>query len=76
MNNTRRKSIQRIINGITALKEDLEVLLDEEQEYLDNIPENLQESDRALAAEDAIDNLSSAQDSLEEVVEYLSAAAE
>jgi hypothetical protein len=40
------------------------------------MPENLQESDRALAAEDAIDNLSSAQDSLEEVVEYLSAAVE
>ena len=71
MNNTRRKSIQKIINGITALKEDLETLLDEEQEYLDNMPDNLQESERAEVAPDAIDNMETAIDNLDECVDTL-----
>ena len=71
MNNTRRKSIQKIINGITALKEDLETLLDEEQEYLDNMPDNLQESERAEVAQDAIDNMETAIDNLDECVDTL-----
>lgn len=71
MNNTRRKSIQKIINGITALKEDLETLLDEEQEYLDNMPENLQESERAEVAQDAIDNMETVIDGLDECVDTL-----
>ena len=42
MNKIRRKSLTEIKDKIEDLKTELELLLDEEQEYLDNIPENMQ----------------------------------
>lgn len=71
MNNTRRKSIQNVISRIEELKEDLETILDDEQEYLDNMPENLQESSRAEAAQEAIDNMEMVVNSLDECIDTL-----
>lgn len=71
MNNTRRKSIQNVISRIEELKEDLETILDDEQEYLDNMPENLQESSRAETAQEAIDNMEMVVNSLDECIDTL-----
>ena len=46
MNKVRRKEITECLNTLSTLKDELQVLLDEEQDYFDNIPENLQTSER------------------------------
>ena len=66
MNNAIRKEINKIIDDLASLYSDIETLMDEEQEYLDNIPENLQGSEKYATAEDAVTNLQSALDSLDE----------
>ena len=45
MNKERRKSLREIQSKLERLGEDLEALKEEEEEYRDNMPENLQESD-------------------------------
>jgi hypothetical protein len=75
MNNNRRKAISRVIEQLEIIKNDIEVILDEEQDSFDSMPENLQDSERGQVSQDAIDNLESAVDSIEEVLESLNEAA-
>lgn len=74
MNNVRRKKIDEAISlteklqdSIQELREMIEEIKDEEQEYLDNMPENLQSSERYIAAEAAVENLEGAMDTLDEL---------
>ena len=76
MNKARRKELTDIYHGIAELMERLEIVLDEEQECLDNIPENLQGSERYERAENAVSSLESAFDSLSEAFDYIDAAQE
>lgn len=76
MNKIRRKELQVIIDHLYELKGNLEDLLVEEEESRDNIPENMQESERYEKADEACDNLSSAVDDLEEVISSIEAAVE
>lgn len=46
MNKIRRKNLQSIIDQLEELKGSLEDLQAEEEEYRDNIPENMRESER------------------------------
>ena len=72
MNAERRKKLAAVAEFIAdELKSALEELRDEEQDYFDNIPENLQQGERYEQAESALDNLESAISSLEETVGYL-----
>lgn len=54
----------------------LESVKDEEEEYMENIPENLQSSERYEKAENAVDNLDSALDSLDEAISDIESASE
>lgn len=74
MNAPRRKSIQEVIDQLEELKSTIETIMDEEQEAYDNLPENLQGSERGEAMSEAADNLDSAYNSMDEVLEYLTAA--
>lgn len=76
MNNTRRKALSEIKDKIDDLRVNLELLLEEEQDYRDNIPENLQGGERYEKADEACDNLSDAMDGLDEVISDLEAAIE
>ena len=90
MNKIRRKNIQQLITKIPELQgemetllEDIEAVKDEESEYLENIPENMQSSERYERAETAVECLESAydtfeeaKDSLDDVVSSLEEAAE
>lgn len=76
MNKTRRKSIQQIIDTLTDLKENVDLIREEEQEAYDNLPESLQESDRGEAMsqavyqmEDAMEDIDLAIDALEEAMQ-------
>lgn len=57
MNKERREGINSLIGPMEEIVSKLSQFRDEEQEYLDNIPENLQASIRAEESNDAIDTM-------------------
>lgn len=61
MNKKQRKELERIASLLEELRSDLEVICDEEDEKLDNIPDNLNESDR-------YNDMMEVRDNLEEVI--------
>lgn len=65
MNRARRKALEDLGQKLTELKELLDLLLEEERDYLANMPDSLSQSDRGQMAEDAISNLEAAADSLD-----------
>lgn len=68
MNRIRRKNLKEVILELEELKAILEDLTEEEKEYRDNIPENLQGSERYEKTEEACDNLEEAISYLEEAI--------
>lgn len=83
MNNIRRNEIKKVVERIYKLQElaeeiknDLELIKDEEEDYRDNIPENLQESDRYYASEEASENLEESIDILDTIINELTDSAE
>lgn len=78
MNKTRRKELMNVIDALQIIADkddlydvinDLENIRDEEEDYYDNIPENLQSSRRASDSEDAIEALNDALDLMDEAYE-------
>ena len=69
MNNCRRNKINSIKNLMMECKEMTENVLDEEQNYFDNIPENLLSSDRAMNSEDAISTIEDIIDSIDNIID-------
>lgn len=67
MNRDRRRQLRQWITKAEELKSEMEEILWDEQNYYDNIPENLQYSSRAENSEEAISNM-------EETIEILSEA--
>lgn len=76
MNKIRRKNLQTIIDRLEDIKADLEEITYEEEEYRDNIPENLQGSEKYERADEACGNLNDAADTLNEVIDSLTTAME
>lgn len=76
MNKTRRKALKALMDQLEDIKSSLEEIQSEEEDYRDNIPENLQGSERYEIADAACDNLSDAVSSLEDVISSIEAAAE
>lgn len=76
MNNIRRKKLAKLYEEIENIKSLLEEIHEEESEAFDNIPENLEGTERYGKAEEAVDNLDSAIGSLEETLEYIEYAQE
>lgn len=81
MNKQRRKDIDSIISRIDKLldeaqdlKGDIDSLVSEEQDYIDNMPENLQQSEKAEAADSAVNSMQEASSSLEEIESSLNDA--
>jgi hypothetical protein len=71
MNKQRRKAIAEAISAIEELVTDIENLRDEEQEYHDNMPENMQQGEKGEAAEAAVDALGNAAQLLDEAKDAL-----
>ena len=74
MNKARRAKLNAIINALNDLRSDLELVHDEEQDVMDNMPESLQESERYERMEEAVDNMDDALSSLEDAVDSLECA--
>jgi hypothetical protein len=75
MNNDRRKTINRAIGMMQEAMALIESALDEEQGTYDNMPENLQNSERGGASQSAIDNLESCLNDVESAIGYAEEAA-
>lgn len=70
MNKQRRNAIAKIQCELEALREELQLWLDEEQEAFDNMPESIQQGERGEMAQQAIDNLDSAVNAIDEAANY------
>lgn len=66
MNNKRRKLLSQARGALDVADEIISRIIDEEQDCLDNIPENLQMSDRYESMEAAVDCLEDARCNIDE----------
>lgn len=76
MNKPRRKSLQTLLDRLADIHDTLEEIKGEEEDYRDNMPENLQGSERYEKANEACDNLYEAVSNLEEAISNIETAIE
>ena len=69
MNKARIKQLINWQKKAEELKEELESILYDEQDYFDNMPENLQGSMKGMDSEEAINQLEDAISTLEEAID-------
>lgn len=68
MNKTRLKRLQELVSNLEDLRDELQLIQQEEQECYDNAPENLQYSERYEQMETNADNLENACDELDSTI--------
>ena len=66
MNKARRDQLSMVIQKISNVMQALEIILYDEQEAYDNMPEGLKESERGINSMDAQESMESAMSALEE----------
>ena len=71
MNNKRRQQLRELINRMEVLKDELEMIESDEQDYFDTMPENLQGSTNGMNSEEAIDKMADAIVCVEEAIEAI-----
>lgn len=71
MNNSRRMKIIEVVSRLQSIVSTLEDILTEEDDYRDNMPENLQGSARYETSEDSSNRLDSAISSIDEAISTL-----
>ena len=71
MNKQRRNLIQNNVSVLTNIKDNIESILDDEQFTYDNIPENLQYSERGITSEESIDSMENALGYIQEAINNL-----
>ena len=76
MNNLRRKKLNTILEQLIKIHAALEEVKDEEQDYFDNIPENLRNSERYDKAENAVAALEDALSMFDEIADNIEVALE
>ena len=76
MNKLRRKSLSDLVYQIECIKLSIELTLEDEEEYRDNIPENLQGSERYEKADIACSSLEDAISCLEDAINNIQTAIE
>lgn len=76
LNSSRRGEISRVIDKLEDIKQEVAYIRDDEQESLDNMPENLESSERYASMEQAVDNLEDAVSGIEDAIDSLNKASE
>lgn len=76
MNGNRRKALADVADMLEEAKSKLEDILGEEEEYQDNMPENMQYGERWEKADEACDNMGEAIDELENAIASIGDATE
>ena len=76
MNNIRRNELEEIYNDLREICDRLENVKCDEEEYYNNIPENLKYSERGEKAEEAVSALEDALGEIEEALDNIEMAKE
>jgi flagellar biosynthesis chaperone FliJ len=76
MNNDRRKALAALRDQVENLKSELEQIASEEQEYYDNMPENMQGGEKGDKAQAAIDALQEADSAFDDILNNIDTAGE
>lgn len=71
MNKNRRQQLRKWLEEVEVIKDKLEGICSDEEEYYDQIPENLQNGQRACDSEEAIDQMNEAVSSLEDAISII-----
>lgn len=71
MNNDRRKTIGAIISALENIQPEIEFEAEAEQEYADNMPENLQGTERYDRAEEISMELDQIQSEISDLIDRL-----
>lgn len=71
MANPNPELLINIVQQLRQISSNIDQLRSEEEDYMWNIPENLQESDRYYAADAAVDNLDSASERVVDAADEL-----
>jgi hypothetical protein len=71
MNNKRRQQLRDLISKMEVLKNELEIIESDEQDYFDGMPENLQGSTNGMNSEEAIDKMADAIICVEEAIDAI-----
>ena len=71
MNKQRRKVIAEIFSQLVEIKDNLEIIVEEENEAKDNYPENFHESERYEAMEESVFILEEAFSGIETAIDCL-----
>lgn len=71
MNKQRRNRLQKVIEKLEELKEEVIFICEEEQEAYDNMPEGLQDSERGQQIYDNISNLEDQESNFEDLIDNL-----
>ena len=74
MNKQRRAKLSNVCEMLRTALGIVSDVRDDEQDAIDNLPENLQESERCTAMEDAVDELEEAIDNIESAIECVNRA--
>jgi hypothetical protein len=76
MNDQRRKGLLMLAAKIQDIYDAVETLRDDEQDYLDNMPEGIKDGDKGDKSQEAIDYLDSAIDALSTAIADIESATE
>ena len=76
MNNTRRKSLRELIEKTEGIKQEIEEIKTEEEEYYNNMPSSVQDGEKGDRAQTLIEYLDEAMTAAGDVIENLTSAAE
>ena len=76
MNNTRRKSLRELIEKTEGIKQEIEEIKTEEEEYYNNMPSSVQDGEKGDRAQTVIEYLDEAMTAACDVIENLTSAAE
>ena len=76
MNNTRRKSLRELIEKTEGIKQEIEEIKTEEEEYYNNMPRSVQDGEKGDRAQTVIEYLDEAMTAAGDVIENLTSAAE
>ena len=74
MNDERRKVIRELVGKLEDLEAQIEDVAQEEANYLDNMPEAFQDSEKGENTQETIATLENAQNTVPEVINYLEEA--
>ncbi len=76
MNNTRRKSLRELIEKTEGIKQEIEEIKTEEEEYYNNMPSSVQDGEKGDRAQTVIEYLDEAMTAAGDVIENLTSAVE